>query len=145
MKTLKLKHLIKEEWTDQGKGLSTEEKRSFLEAISKFNEFGKSIYRESNLKELAESIGKIVETASHITVSESEGTFDSVSVGRHMKSLNESMKLFGKTATEMSTLQQRLESCFGDIGTILDRYYDIHEIQESIDSIKESKIVKTKK
>lgn len=145
MKTIKLKSLLKEEWTDQGQGLTHEQKRDFLSAIGKFNDFGKSIYREGNLIELAEAIGKIVETAQYITVSESEGTFDSVSVGRHMKSLSESMKLFGKTANEMAALQQRLESCYGDIGTVLDKYYDIHEIKESIDNIKESKSSKIKK
>ena len=139
MKKIKLGSLISESWTDKTKGLTKEQKRTFLESVSKFNSFGKSIYRESNLKELSQAIGSIVETAQSLTVSESEGTFDSITVGRHMKSLSESMKLFDKTANEMATLQQRLESTFCEIGQSLDKYYDIHDLQETVDNIKESK------
>ena len=37
------------------------------------------------------------------------------------------MKVFEKTAGEMSGLQQRLESAYEDMGTVLNRYYKINE------------------
>jgi hypothetical protein len=42
-----------------------------------------------------------------------------------MKQLSEAQKIFDKTAAEMSTLQQRLESAYEDIGGVLGKYYDI--------------------
>ena len=42
-----------------------------------------------------------------------------------MKHLGEAHKIFEKTAAEMSTLQQRLEAAYEDIGSTLGKYYDI--------------------
>lgn len=135
MKNIKLKSLLKESWTKESKGLSLEEKKAFLEAVGKFNEYGNSVYRSDELKDVTENISKLVETAKSLTLSESEGTFDAITVNRHMKSLNESMKLFEKTAREISSLQQRLEACYEEIGGTLSKYYDIHEIQEALDPV----------
>ena len=41
--------------------------------------------------------------------------------------MNEAMKVFEKTAGEMSGLQQRLESAYEDMGTVLNRYYKIND------------------
>jgi hypothetical protein len=41
--------------------------------------------------------------------------------------MNEAMKIFEKTAGEMNGLQQRLESAYEDMGTVLNRYYKINE------------------
>jgi hypothetical protein len=37
------------------------------------------------------------------------------------------MQLFEKTAGEINTLQQRLESVYEDIGSVLNKYYKINE------------------
>jgi hypothetical protein len=37
------------------------------------------------------------------------------------------MKVFEKTAGEINGLQQRLESAYEDMGTVLNRYYKINE------------------
>ena len=44
-----------------------------------------------------------------------------------MKGLDGSMQLFEKTANEINTLQQRLESVYEDIGNVLNKYYKINE------------------
>ena len=51
-----------------------------------------------------------------------------------MKQLGESFKVFEKTAKEISTLQQRLESAYEDIGNTLGKYYDIKEIMTEEES-----------
>ena len=83
------------------------------------------IYRNQSLKETAQYLGELIEAASQLTLAETEDWFDGVTVGRHMKHLGESYKIFEKTAQEMSTLQQRLESAYEDIGGTLNKYYDI--------------------
>jgi hypothetical protein len=44
-----------------------------------------------------------------------------------MKQLGEAYKVFAKTANEVHTLQQRLESAYEDMGGTLNKYYKISE------------------
>jgi len=53
-----------------------------------------------------------------------------VTVNRHMKSMNESFKVFSNTIKEVNTLQQRLESCYDEMGEVLGKYYEIKEGNE---------------
>ena len=105
--------------------MSTEQKKSFLEAVYQFAEHSNSIYRKHSLKETSQYLGELIEAAHHLTLSETEDWFDANTVNRHMKHLGESFKIFEKTAQEMSTLQQRLESAYEDIGGTLNKYYDV--------------------
>ena len=43
-----------------------------------------------------------------------------------MKQLKEAYKVFEKTSTEMDGLQQRLESAYEDMGTVLNKYYKVN-------------------
>jgi hypothetical protein len=128
-KHIKLASLINlKEGEEKLEKMTTEEKKAFLEAVSRFAEMAPSIYRNHPLKEISESLGNLVEAAKHLTLTETEDWFDNVTVGRHMKQLEESFKLFEKTASELSTLQQRLESVYEEIGSNLGRYYNINEM-----------------
>lgn len=102
-----------------------EEKKEYMEAIAKFNEYGKNIYRSNKLIETAKKIKGIVEFASKNIMDESGDWFDKVILTRHSKKMNESLKMFEKTATEMSKLQQRMEALYEEIGETLGKYYDI--------------------
>ena len=105
--------------------LTSEQKKQYLESIAKFNEYGKSIYRRDELKSAFSEIKNIVEFASKNIVDESGDWFDKVTLNRHSKKLGESLKLFEKTAQEMTQLQQRLESVYEEIGQTLGKYYEI--------------------
>lgn len=107
--------------------LTPEEKQQYLESISKFNEYGKSIYRTQDMTEAYKNIKKIVEFASQNIVDESGDWFDKVTLSRHSKKMQESLKIFEKTATEMNQLQQRLEAVYEEIGQTLGRYYKIND------------------
>jgi hypothetical protein len=126
-KPIKLASLIKlSENSDLTQGMSTEQKKSFLEAVYRFAEHSNSIYRKQSLKETSQYLGELIEAASSLTLSETEDWFDANTVSRHMKHLTEAHKIFEKTAQEIDTLQQRLESAYDDIGSTLSRYYDIN-------------------
>ena len=56
--------------------------------------------------------------------------FDKITVSRNMKELKGYSDQFSKFAKEAHTLQQRIESLYEDMGTILNRYYQIDELQE---------------
>ena len=115
--------------TEQEK-MSVEERKSFLEAVANFHKLGEMIYSNAKLQEVTTTLKSVMERAEKVTMQESEHWFDNVTVSRHMKQMNEAMKVFEKTAGEMNGLQQRLESAYEDMGTVLNRYYKIGEAME---------------
>ena len=119
------KYLREEE--DDMPEMTKEDKKAFLEAVSNYHRLGEMIYRANTLKEVASTLGGIVEMAENVTLQESEHWFDNVTVSRHMKQLQEAYKVFEKTAGEMSGMQQRLEAAYEDIGTVLNKYYKVNE------------------
>lgn len=108
-------------------GLSNEQKKSFTEAVGNFHSFGESIYRNHSLREITSRMKEIINIAEQLTLQESEHWFDNVTVSRHMKQLSESFKVFEKTASEVTSLQQRLESAYEDMGSVLNKYYKVNE------------------
>ena len=123
-----LRSLINENFgEDEEQGITSEQKKSFTEAVGSYHTLGESVYRNSSLREITEQLSEIVRVAETLTLKESEHWFDNVTTGRHMKQLKEAFKVFEKTAGEVHTLQQRLESAYEDMGTVLNRYYKINE------------------
>lgn len=107
--------------------LSEEQKKAFLESVKQYKKYGESVYRNAGLGEVYESIKNMVEMAGKVTLSETDDWFDNVTVSRHMKRMGESFKVFEKTLKEVSTLQQRLEASYDEIGEVLGKYYEISE------------------
>ena len=124
-----MKHILNEKYlgeTEEPK-LSTEDRKSFLEAVGNFHKLGEMVYANSKLQEVTKTLKSVVEKAEKLTISETEHWFDNVTTSRHMKQMNEAMKVFEKTAGEMHGLQQRLENAYDDMGMVLNRYYKIGE------------------
>jgi len=105
--------------------LTNEQKREFVKAVKGYSELGESVYGKGDLKELCERVKYMVEMAQQVTLSEGDW-FDGITVNRHMKGLNESYKVFEKTAQEISRLQERLSSAYEDIGQGLGKYFDVN-------------------
>jgi DNA-binding transcriptional regulator GbsR (MarR family) len=125
-----MEHVLNEkylgEMDDDAKQMQKEDKKAFLSAVANFHEIGEMVYSNAKLKEVSETLSNIVQQAEALTLQESEHWFDNVTVSRHMKQMNEAYKVFEKTAGEMSSLQQRLESAYDDMGTVLNRYYNVN-------------------
>lgn len=127
-----LRNLLNEKYlgeTEKPK-MTKEEKKAFLEAVSQYHKLGEMVYRNNQLSELSETLSNIVSTAENLTMQESEHWFDNVTVSRHMKQIQEAYKVFEKTAGEMSGMQQRLEAAYEDIGTVLNKYYNVNNALE---------------
>ena len=77
------------------------------------------------MKEAASRISELVEKAERVALQETEEWFDEVTVKRNMKELTNNNKEFTKTVSEISKLQQRLESLYEEMGNNLSRYYEI--------------------
>ena len=101
--------------------------KEFMGEVSNFNHFSKQIYREGNLRELAEKLSKLAMTAKQHTIQETEDWFDKITVNRNMKELTGLSNQFKKVATEAQGLQERMGGLYEDMGHILGRYYEIHE------------------
>ena len=101
--------------------------KEFMGEVSNFNSFSKDIYREGNLRDVAERLSKLAMTAKQHTLQETEDWFDKITVNRNMKELTGLSNQFKKVATEAQGLQERMGGLYEDMGHILGRYYEIHE------------------
>ena len=122
-----------DERREESSEMSNEQKQAFLEAVKAYKSFGETVYRNEGLSDVYESIRSLVESAGKNMVKETEGSFDGITVGRHVKRMNESFKIFEKTLREVGTLQQRLESTYDEIGEVLGKYYEINETEEKVE------------
>jgi hypothetical protein len=84
--------------------------------------------RQSDMTEVANTLGAIVEAAKEMTLRESGDWFDSVTVKRNMSELDKLGKSFDKFAMEAKAMDERLHSLYEDMGHILGRYYEIADI-----------------
>lgn len=109
--------------------LSKEDKKRFLEAIASFNQFGENLYRSVDLRQIAKSVTEIAQMAESLALQEQDDWFDKQTVNKNVRTLQGTIKEFTKTASEIQTLQQRLESLYEDTGHILSRYFHINEVQ----------------
>ncbi len=122
-KSTKLKNIVEDMYGEQSPKLNVKE---FMGEVGNFNSFGNEIYREGNLRELAEKLSRLAETAKQHTLQETEDWFDKITVNRNMKELTGLSNQFKKVANEVQTLQERMSGLYEDMGHILGRYYEIN-------------------
>ena len=126
---MSLSNMVKEKYGE----VESETKISSEQILSKIQEFsqlGKSIYKTGDLKETAKTLSDIANAAKVHTLRETEDWFDKVTVNRNMKELTNLSKHFGKLSEEASSVQQRLEALYEDMGIVLSRYYDLNEVHD---------------
>ena len=131
-----LSQIVKEKYGEQTQKVSSNQVK---EALQNYNKLGEALYQQQSLKETAKSLSKIAEMAATHTVQETESWFDKVTVTRNMKELTNHSKSFSKIAEEASSVQQRLAGLYEDMGSILNRYYDIPEGAEQVNKDEEEK------
>ena len=122
----KLTDIVEDVYGEQQPKLNV---REFMGEVSNFNSYGNEIYREGNLRELAQRLSRLAETAKQHTLQETEDWFDKITVNRNMKELTGLSNQFKKVATEAQALQERMSGLYEDMGHILGRYYEINESQ----------------
>lgn len=109
------------------------DEQAFLENVKGYSNYGKLVYREGNLSEIANNLSEIAKVAGIHAVKETADKFDKITVSRNMKELKGYSEQFKKHANEAHVLQQRIESLYEDMGGILGRYYQIDELNEDTD------------
>ena len=131
-----LTQIVKEKYGEQTQKVSSKQVKGALE---NYNKLGEALYQQQSLKETAKSLSQVAEMAASHTLQETEDWFDKVTVTRNMKELTNHSKSFSKIAEEASSVQQRLAGLYEDMGSILNRYYDIPEGAEQVDKDEENK------
>jgi len=128
----KLKNILQEVFEESPKV----DKYKVVEGVKNFGIVGKQLYNNNNIVETAKQLAEIAESAHHHILGEQDDWFDKVSVNKNMKSLKGSVVEFQKTAKEANMLNQRLTALYEDIGHVLNRYYDIDEALDPVDTDK---------
>ena len=123
---MSLSNMVKEKYGEIESETKIDSKQ-ILSKIQEFGQLGKSIYKTGDLKETAKTLSDIANAAKVHTLRETEDWFDKVTVNRNMKELTNLSKHFGKLSEEASSVQQRLEALYEDMGIVLSRYYDLNE------------------
>ena len=130
---LKMRPLVNESKVEENyRKLTIEEKQVVNNTIAKFNKFNEHIYRPNSVKEVIGAIKELCELAGKVALSETDDWFDSVTVKKDVKEINANLTKFEKVATEVNTMQQRMEALYEDIGQKLGRYYQIGESDNRI-------------
>ena len=125
---IKLKKLLNE--GEESKKFSPEVKKHFLEIVSTYNKYQEMMDRKSDIVEVAETLGGIIEAAKELAINEGDDWFDKHTVKRNMNELGKLGQQFEKVVVEAKQLDQRLGGLYEDMGHILSRYYKIGEITE---------------
>ena len=99
----------------------------FLEDVRNFGSLGKHIYRENDIRAVAEKLSNIAKTARTHALRETEEWFDKITVNRNMKELGTLSGQFSKIANEAQGLQERMSALYEDMGHIIGRYYEVNE------------------
>lgn len=107
------------------KVLTPEQKKQYIESISKYNEYRSVVHRSKTLPEIVSEIKRMVEFASKNMVEESGDWFEGVSHRRNSKRLKESVSEFQKISEKIVKLQRTLESIYENIGKQLGTFYEI--------------------
>lgn len=129
---IKLKKLMGEgeDKKASNKTLSNEARRHFLEIISTYGSFGPKLKNETDLVNIAETLGAITDAAHEFATKEAGNHFDEVTVKRNMTELTKLSSQFEKIAGEAKSLQSQMENLYEDMGHIISRYYGMSELSE---------------
>jgi len=128
----KLKNILREVFEDTRKV----DKYKVVEGVKNYGIVGKTLYNNSNIMEVAKQLAEIAESAHHHILGENDDWFDKVSVNKNMKALKGNVMEFTKTAKEAQAINQRLTGLYEDIGHVLNRYYEIDEALDAVDTDK---------
>jgi hypothetical protein len=144
MKPLKLRELVEgiesrmDPAVHEEGAWSVEEKKLALEAIARYNEYGRQLARESSLMEIAHNLSEVAKHAQRFLSKELEenarskeqGWFDAEMPKRNMKELSKCSEEFNKYAMEAHVLEQRMQALYEEMGGKLSKYFEIKDLKE---------------
>ena len=104
--------------------VSIDEKRKLVNSLKQFSVMGTTIYGENNLAELTSNLNTIVDIASRL-VTEYGDVTDKVTASRHMKLIQDALKVFKQDAEAVTSASTRMRESFDDIKFALSKYFEV--------------------
>ena len=129
MKNIKLMGIVQELAPVREREQSVN-KFEVIEAVKNYQMIGGKLFKDNGIIEVAKQLVSIAESAQNHVLSETDDWFDAVSVKRNMKELKGLTGQFKKAALEANAVNERLSALYEDMGGILNRYFDINELNE---------------
>ena len=125
MNTPNLKRILETILDDQPKPMSKEEKQNFVQEIANFSALGESVYGKGDIEQIVERVKNIVERAERI-MTESDDWMSNVAHKKGNKRMHEDYRDFEQAARDLKEAQERMSMCYENIGTHLNRYFDVN-------------------
>ena len=96
-----------------------------VSVIAKFSDLGEALRQQQKFAEVALEISSIAEMAETTVMKEAGDWFDAHTIKRNMKELKGHSGAFGKIAEELDSLHSQAEALYDDMGTVLNRYFEL--------------------
>ena len=106
--------------------------KELSERLGTFARYRSAIFSENNMRQVAKSLSELATYAKEYALTETEESFDKVTINRNMKELAGFSKRFSKIAHEAQGLNERMGVLYEDMGNILNRYYDLGEALDPV-------------
>jgi len=116
---------------DKTPKMSVDEKKKLVTMVARYNEYGKSVYRETKITEVAKNLQEIADLSEAYAINECGDWFEENTVKRHYQEIKKYSEQFGKLAKEVQIREQQLEALYEDIGKKLEMYFDIDDPQNN--------------
>lgn len=108
--------------------LSTEEKRSLMDKVKRFNEYGKTFEAAEGLVKTANDLAEIAKLGKTYAMNEDHADVHRNIINRDFKNLDGIVREFTKLSKECYGGLQQLRVLYEDMGQIVQRYYEIQDI-----------------
>lgn len=119
---------------DETPKLTPDQKRRLKEMVSRFNEFGEALRQEQKIIETAKTLSEIAKLAEMYACNESDEWMQTETIKRDFKRVNGISNDFQKIAKECYSKMQQMGALYEDMGTVLQRYFEITDIPDVTDN-----------
>lgn len=108
--------------------LSREEKKSLMEKVAKYNEYGKMFEMAQQIVSTTNDLTEISRLGKTYAMNECDEWFQNETLSRDFKNLDRIVQEFSKCSKECYSSIGKLRALYEDAGHVLERYYEIKDL-----------------
>ena len=121
-------HAQAAKFADEKPKLSREEKKNLLDKVSRFNEYANMFSVSEKVVTTANELAEIAKLGKTYAMNETDDMMHGDNINRDFKNLDKIVAEFTKRAKECHGAMQNLRVLYEDAGHILERYYEIKDM-----------------
>lgn len=138
---MKLKQILLEMQQEESFGqpttLTKEEKQALMEKVGQYNEYSKVLCKNESIMEAVKNIQHIVHLAERYMLSECGDYVEANTAKRRIKEIRKYCDELAKIAPEVESKLNQAAALYEDIGERLNKYFEIHDVNPSSQTIAE--------